>query len=261
MNILKHLDTIFQRKKGVLWLLFACVVHFLPAQIVNIEDKRVRLTDTVQLTGNVDVSFLLNKNDKQLITLSGSSFLEYGNKKYFIMSLTSASFTKGEGQNFVNEGFQHFRFNRDVTKKNVYEAYVQGQYNERLSLKFRGIGGTGLRFKFRFAKTQRLYLGTSYLLEYTQFSTQPQEALFHRLSNYISTNIQLKQFRFVTTAYYQPVLTDWRLYRLSSESSLNFLLTTSLTFRTTFRLTYDNSLPVSNQIWMYNLSNGIRWAF
>jgi hypothetical protein len=237
----------------------------LRGQIVNIEDKRIRLGDSITMKGFVDLGFNIFKNDKMLTTARASGQIEkLAWKRHFFLMLFGYNFAKAEGQNFLNDGFAHLRYNYEWNNHFVYEAFTQIQYNERTNILFRGLMGTGVRLKLKGGKN-RFYLGLAYMFEQNQFNRDliPRQNN-HRLSSYFSYNLNLGHLsRLVHTTYYQPILNDITNNRLSSEASLLFNFTKRLVFRATFNTSYDIDprLPETIPDWTYTWTNGLRWDF
>ncbi len=252
-------------KKGFIITLFFLTIHNLNGQIINIEDKRVALGDSIKFKGFGDLGVNFYRNDKQSMTFKANMQLEYVNRKHFVLLLSGFNLIRTEGvANTLNDGFTHLRYNYDLPKKWVYEAFVQGQYNERTRVLFRGLMGTGIRLKLKHGKKQRYYIGLAYFLESNQFKDTTARQLDNRLSGYLSYNINFgEKSRFVHTTYVQPRLDNWQNIRVSSEASLLFIISKHLTFRTTFNTSYDSDprLPESVPDWIYTLTNGLRFEF
>ncbi len=252
-------------KNGFIIIMFFLAIHNIKGQIINIEDKRVALGDSIKFKGFGDFGVNFYRNDKQLITIKANVQLEYVNRRHFALCLNGFNLIHNEGAaNTLNDGFTHVRYNYDLSKRWVYEAFVQGQYNERTRVLFRGLIGTGVRLKLKHGKKQRYYIGLSYFLESNQFKDSTVRQLDNRLSGYLSYNINFgEKSRFVHTTYAQPRLGNWQNIRVSSEASLLFVISKHLTFRTTLNTAYDSDprLPDSVPNWIYTLTNGLRFEF
>jgi Protein of unknown function, DUF481 len=243
--------------------IFVNMVH-LNGQIVNIEDKRVRLGDSITFKGYVDLGLNFYKNDKHLTTARASFQVEKALNKHFMMLIGGYNLVKGEGQNFLNDGFLHFRHNIDINRHLVWETFTQIQYNERTRMLFRGLLGGGMRIKLRLAQKQRFYIGTAYILEQNQFRDETPRQLNHRLSTYLSYNVQLpNKSRLVHTTYFQPLLTDFKNFRMASEVSWLMNITNRLIFKATANLSNDNDPRIPGEIpdLTYSWTNGLRWDF
>lgn len=251
-------------KTNLILFLLLCSCQ-LNAQIVNIEDKRTHRKDTSGIFGNVDLGANLVENGKTILTLAGGIKLELLRNKNLFLSLTNFNLVKVEENDFVNNGFQHFRYNYNFNNRLTYEAFLQGQYNERIRIQFRGLAGTGMRFQFVKKEKQKAFIGTAYMFEYEDIRDTSITHRNHRMSNYFSFN--LKPFSTLTlsgTTYYQPLLSNFNDVRLSSQTAVQVQITTKLSLRIAFSLTYDSRLKqdapdAPNTI--YSLVNGLRWKF
>jgi hypothetical protein len=255
----------FKRNILLINLLFFAS-FFLKSQIVNIEDKRLRLGDSITFKGFVDLGFNVFKNDKMLMTARVTGQLEkLAFQKHFFLLVGGYNFAKAEGQSFLNDGFVHLRYNFELNDHLVLEAFTQGQYNERTNILFRGLIGSGLRLKLKTGEKNRFYLGLAYMFEQNQYNRDliPTQNN-HRMSSYFSYNLNLtNNSRLVHTTYFQPLLNDFSNNMLSSEASLLFNFTKRLVFRATFNTSYDNDprLPETIPDLIYTWTNGLRWDF
>jgi hypothetical protein len=233
-------------------------------QVVNVEDRRVRLGDSTHWLGKADVGFNVIQNTQQFLTASAAVQVEFKEKKHFVLSLTAYNFAKSSTQDILNDGFQHLRYNYDVTERVVWEVYTQAQYNERIRLRLRTLAGTGFRFKLLRNPKAKLYLGASYFYEQTRFRDTTTDFVNHRLSFYVSFSSKLgPNARFASTTYYQPILSDVNNQRWASDNTLVLPITRKIAFRANLNLTYDTDprLPPSVPDLIYAWTNGLRVEF
>jgi hypothetical protein len=264
LKILRSLSRFFFGSPFFLLLFMLFFQTTIVAQVVNIEDRRMRVGDSLHWLGKADLGFNLIQNTQQFLTASAAVQVEFKEKKHFILSLTAYNFVKSSSQNILNDGFQHLRYNYDITDKIVWEVYTQAQYNERIRLRLRSLAGTGFRFKIVRKSTTRLYLGTSYFYEHTQFRDTTVPFFNHRLSIYAAFSHKIgATARFASTTYFQPILTDLGNMRWASDNSLLIPLTKKCAFRANLNLTYDTDprLPPSVPDLIYAWTNGIRLDF
>jgi hypothetical protein len=236
------------------------------AQIVNIEAKRKLInTDTTGWFGSTDLGFNLNENGKTVLTLTANATIEYLNDKNRWLSLTNYRVVRAEGQDFVNQGFQHIRYNRDWTEKVTWEVFGQAQYDERLTLRFRGLLGTGPRFQLIENEKGDLFFGTLYMFQYEELTENNIIYRDHRLSNYLSYRLNLgKNLKLTGTSYYQPLLNKPKVARLSSQTTLLFKITEKLSFKSAINISLDSRLSEAVEdvpIAIYSFVNGLKWVF
>jgi hypothetical protein len=242
-------------------LIFYSKIH---TQIINIEDKRVRLNDSIALKGYVDMAVNVYKNDKNLVAVSANSQLEYVKLRHLFLLIGGYNLVKAGSNNFLNDGYGHFRYNYDVSKNLTWEAFTQGQYNERTRSRFRALAGVGARFRFHFTEKNRFYLGTALMFEHNQFSDITPRQYDVRLSNYLSFTVNISdKIKLNNTTYFQPVLTDLGNFRVSSQGNVLFQITKKLVFKVSGNLILDKDarLPPSVPDLIYAWTNGLRWEF
>lgn len=237
------------------------------SQIVNIEKQRVNRPDSIHWTGHVNLGFNLVENNKTIITVNGDMRHDFSKKRHLFLSMSKYNLGKVDDEDFLNDGFQHFRYNYEINKWLVWEAFTQIQYNERINLKMRWLLGSGPRFKILNQDRYQLFFGTLYMYEYDNEvqGEEEEETIIHRdnrISSYLSLSLQpLENLQFNSTSYYQPVLSDLSDLRLSSESNLLIKITKHLRFSSTFSIVYDSRTPDGVPNTTYGFSNGVRFEF
>ncbi len=241
-------------------LFFCCSAS---AQILNIEDRRIRLADSVHLAGFVDAGFSVYHNNQTTATARLTAQGEYLKGRHFLLGVAQYDLIKSGAQRVLNEGFQHLRYDYGFHDRWVFEAYEQIQYNEQIAMQSRNLVGAGLRFKLSKSFNRRVVAGLSYMFESERFKDSASLHINHRLSSYIAFIIKLsRDSKFVSTTYYQPKITDFSSRRVSSTASLLFKFTKNLVFNASFNLTDDVDRELSNiQPVVYSLTNGARWNF
>jgi hypothetical protein len=249
----------------VIFILIHFVLNTLSAQIINVEDRRVKLGDTIAFKGFADMGFNLYQTDKRLLSGRANIQMEYVHQRHFFLSMTGYNFVQADKTKYLNDGFQHLRYNYELDPDEwVWEAFVQAQYNERTRILFRGLTGTGIRWKLKKYVKQKVYIGILYMFERNELNKTEVLENNHRLSSYLSFNFKINSVsKFSSTTYFQPLLNQLNNYRLSSESALVFGLSKKWSFKATFTMNYDNDprLPVNFPDLTYNWVNGLRYDF
>jgi putative salt-induced outer membrane protein YdiY len=245
-----------------LYLTFSVVAS---AQIVNIEDRRAAASDTTAWFGQVDLGFDLKQNGSDILTLLGGIQAEYLQKRQRYLGVISFNQIIINDNNFVNEGVVHFRYNNDLSERISGEIFLQGQFNERLALAFRGLAGTGARLELFQKGNQKAFLGVAYMYEYDQIWDSTLVFNDHRLSTYLSFQLRpLDNLTISSTNYYQPKLDPWGDYRLSSKSEVSIQISRQFSFITAFSISFDTRLDrelpeVPSTI--YAFTNRLRFSF
>lgn len=248
--------------KRCLFYLFIVIPFISYGQIVNIEDRRHIFKDSVGWFETLNVGFNLLKNDERVVDLNGTFQIEVHQKKRIFLSLTKFQFIRAGDKDFVNQGFQHLRFTRMLSDFLSIESFGQMQYNEQVFIKFRGLLGMGPRIKLFHKKRRKLHLGMAYMYEYEETTGTNAIHRVHRLSSYLSLAYKFNDIlSLASTTYFQPNFETIRDYRMSSETTLRFVVFKNIHFTTGFSYTFDTRVPEGAPDTIYSLSNGIRYAF
>ncbi len=250
----------------LLFLFFLFIV--LPesdAQIVNIEDRRIKSTnDSTNWYGNVQIGATFYKVRDQVLQLNGTGHVQYKHEKSLFLLLVDGSFLRAGDQDFDEKAFAHFRYNYDLSERLVAEAYTQAQYNKLLLINLRALFGAGVRYRILKSENgqQRIYGGLAYLFEHNDFLEEHGSTNWNRLSTYLSLTLRMKNgAKVVSTTYFQPQFSDFSNNRFSTETRLDSPLSTKLFFHTAFSLSMDQALPVDAPTTTYRWSNGLTYRF
>ena len=234
------------------------------AQIVNIEDQR-RGFDTLGWYGQIDLGGNLTRNQNKVLSLNGNVRVDRKGTDQALLALADYRLVQVSGNNALNAGFLHLRYARYLSEAWRWEAFTQVQYNEQLRLGLRTLVGTGPRVKLLARGKNRVYLGALYMYEYDKVAEGSITYRDHRLSSYLSFSLYpLANVVVTNTTYYQPVIPDFRLPRLSSITALSVSLTDRLAFSTKYSITHDallvqglEDVPATTYEWI----NGLRYSF
>ena len=115
--------------------------------------------------------------------------------------------------------------------------------------------------------SSQLFFGLLYMFEHEEARNEfenpepfTEEVVLddHRLSTYLSVGFRITPYITLNqVAYFQPNLSNFEDFRISSETSLNVKVTSRLSFRTYFQLVYDTEPLVPVPRSMYVLNNGL----
>lgn len=244
------------------FLMLNLVAFQLTAQIVNVEDKRSTFTDSIQWVEQLELGFNLTHNKKDVFNIKGKAQIEFTYYDKLLISITNFNFVKAGDQNFINEGFQHLRYNSKLKEKLTFEIFAQVQYNERTNIALRALAGTGLRTRIFQKEKDKGYLGISYMYEFEEESLEVIKHHNHRLNTYLSFSWHPQpNIRVASTSYYQPLFTNPKDYRLSSQTAAIFSFSKRLDFKTTFSILYDTRAAVGAPKTVYKFLNSFRYSF
>ena len=182
--------------------------------------------------------------------------------KHLILFKNSVYFQKIEDENFTNSGVSHVRYNYRFHKRMAWEFFVQGQYNKVSLIDFRGLIGTGPRFKLSTSENYKFYLGTLVIYEQEELSDGSDIQRNLRGSTYLSFSLYpTDRLTIVSTTYYQPRFSDLGDFRLSSQSSLAIDLIKNLSLSINYNFIYDETPALGIPNSQYSFTTGLAYSF
>ncbi|GEQ85348.1 hypothetical protein ULMS_08560 [Patiriisocius marinistellae] len=245
-----------------LLILFIFISFASSGQILNAESLR-KVTDTSGFSGAASLNFALKRNTNDFITLSNNIHVQYKMNNHLVLFKNDIAFQKIEGDDFENSGIQHLRYNYKLKPRLAWEAFGQAQYNKINKIKFRGLLGTGPRFKVSKADNYRVYIGTLAMLEYEEVDdgATPLQKDF-RGSTYLSFSLYpTNNVSIVSTTYYQPLLKEISDYRISSQSALVVSMFKNFGLKLAYTFIYDAQPAVGIPNSQYDFTTGINYSF
>ncbi|MFC2114613.1 DUF481 domain-containing protein [Bacteroidota bacterium] len=240
------------------FLSFSCSLF---AQVVNIEKKRV--SDTIGLQGDVLLSLDLTSNISKIFLFKNDIQLQYMRNRNTFLFFNNITYVKAAGQNFINSGFQHLRYNYNFKPHFLQaECFTQYQYNLINKVQSRFLLGGGPRFSFIDSARIQLILGPLFMYENEKLTSENVHSGRMRMSTYISFNYQLtKILNFSHITYYQPDLKNFSDYRIASETNLKIKISDKLSIKLIYVLNYDSDPPLQIPSLVYSLSNALNYSF
>lgn len=236
------------------------------AQLVNIEAQRIQ-SDSVRFAGNAGIHFAYQKtNGITSARFSAATALQLKSKslRHMYLILGSYDIARSFKMTSNHAGFGHLRYNYKINKWLRYEVFTQLQFNELLSLKYRILGGTGLRFKLHKGKLFNTYIGVSAFFEHEEV-TLPVTTFNDdvRFSTYgvISWKFPKEKGEFTSVTYYQPSSVSIADYRVTTQNTLVLNLIKHLAFTTQFNYFIDTRPPEGVNREVISIENGLRFSF
>ena len=239
---------------------------FLPfitnAQVINVENLR-RVTDTTGWSGFTRLDLHLIKNKNTIFGISNRTRIQYKTKNHLWLFINDLDFREANSNKFVSRNAQHLRYNYRFNDKIALEAFLQSQTDEIAAIRFRGLVGTGLRFKLSKNEKYKFYLGSLVMYEHENVNSDVEEANRDwRSSSYFSMSLfPKKNISIVSTTYYQPRFDMFSDFRISSQSTIALGIFKNLSFTTNFTYQYDQFPVLGIPKEQYRLTNGILYMF
>ncbi|MBR9832595.1 DUF481 domain-containing protein [bacterium] len=240
---------------------FSCLPFGIFSQIVNIEDQRQNAPE-MGLSGQADFNFNINKNTTVLYQLGNRIQARYREDEHLFLFFNEINLVKADGEDFVNGGFQHLRYNKIISEKFRWEAFTQSQYNGVQKIDWRYLLGAGPRFTLLNTDSLAINTGVLTMFEYEQLKEGLGSEATVRLSAYLSFKFDItKNMNLSSTTYYQPKVWNFKDYRISNETTFNIGLTNKLSLKVVYTLVYDSRPAFEVPETIYNLKNAISYKF
>ncbi|MEM7185574.1 MAG: DUF481 domain-containing protein [Bacteroidota bacterium] len=246
------------------FILFICLLSgpLCVAQILNAESLR-KVTDTSGFSGNMGANFALKRNVNDFLVIGTDIHIQYKKDPHLFIFRNDVKFQKIDESKFENSGITHLRYNYRFAPRVAWEGFLQGQYNKVNLIEFRGLVGTGPRFKLTKSEKYKFYLGVLSMLEYEEVTdgiTPLQRDI--RGSSYLSFSLYpTEHIAIISTTYYQPLWSDVSDYRISSQSSLAVGLFANFALKINYTFTYDTVPAVGIRKSQYDFSTGVAYIF
>ncbi|MFW5725648.1 MAG: DUF481 domain-containing protein [Bacteroidota bacterium] len=234
----------------------------LHAQLVNVEKRRKEAKSGFQ--GHIDLNLALTQNTRQIFETGTTAHVQYHHDRHTILILNNINFMRVEGDDLINHGFQHLRYNYTLGKGfTTAEIFTQHQYNSIRLLKQRFLLGAGPRFRIYENETLGLYIAPLVMFEQEKLNDKERTHTNKFKGDlYISATYTIdERIDFSHTTYYQPDIARLNEFRVSSDTSLELKYNESFSFIVTYSLAFDSHPPQDIPRLFYTLRNGIKYNF
>ncbi|MCL4282581.1 MAG: DUF481 domain-containing protein [Flavobacteriales bacterium] len=230
------------------------------AQVVNIESRRF-MNDTVPWTGFVNFRFNVSESGQRSLNFGLNGAVQYihGKDRWFFIN--DLAFSQVEANDFLNTGFQHFRYNYRKDSLWTGEAFAQAQYNKPLKLDLRLTLGAGPRLTALNTRKWQVNLGTALMLEREAITDGPVEVV-GRSSSYAAATLKFSAMVSLTgVAYYQPKVFDASDQRVALEGAFLIAVSKQITLESRINLLKDSTPPQGVNDMNYSWTNMFGYRF
>ena len=249
--------------KKLFFIVFFCYGFLLNAQVINVEGLR-KSSDSTRFLGKVSLDIELSKNVNTAFNISNNVVLQYSIDKSTFLFLNELEIKEVNDQKFTNKSVQHLRYNYRFHKKVAFESFAQFQKDKVSFINYRTLAGLGTRFKVHQSEKNNFFIGILFMYEYENSVGVTTDIIEQttRGDFYLSFDFRPKKSIIISsTTYYQPKISAFDDYRISSETSLSVSVFKNLDFTTTFSYQFDVLPVIGIPKEQYKLVNGITYNF
>lgn len=255
--------------RTLIFPILACLPALLAMPLQGqVNTEKLRRSEAMQgVAFTSGFSLGLQKGNSDFVSAAVAARVDWVRSRNDNFLVLQYDFMESNAGKIANKGFLHLRSMWEVSSLLTVEGFTQVEFNEFTSLTDRELLGSGLRVHALASGDDSTgasfdaWLGIGAMYEHEHYATSPSAVTYDRIrsTNYLTVNADLdgrSALRLI--AYYQPLFNDPGDYRFISDASLEFRLTTALTFTLTTSYRY-NSRPVLN-VGRYDLQvrNGLR---
>jgi hypothetical protein len=245
----------------ILFFLFSFIIYNAEAQLVNIEKSRKEARPGFQ--GHIDLNLMLTRNTRQIIETGTTAHLQYTSGRHTLLALNNLGFMRVEGENLINNGFQHLRYNYKIGNGfTTAEFFTQHQYNSIRLLQRRFLLGGGPRFRIFENESTGVFIAPLVMYEQELLNDDSPRTDRFKGDLYVSfTWSPDERITFSHTTYYQPDFALMSEYRIASETGMEMQFMANFSFLITYNLAFDSHPPADIPELFYTLRNGIKYNF
>lgn len=227
---------------------------------VNMEKAR-RGLETSGFSGDIGLTYALTLGNSELYLLGLSPNIVWRHRRHQIFTINELQRVSTDDGAIINKGFSHLRYNFDLGRLPVYEAFAQAQYDKSRDLTARYLAGTGLRLRIVQRESTTFAIGIAGIYEYEELSSGEITKLI-RASDYLSFRLRSGDRLTISgTAYLQPAFSDFDDIRILLEANLAFGITGDLSFTHTLGYRYDSLPPPDIKEYDLSIKNGLSFMF
>jgi putative salt-induced outer membrane protein YdiY len=226
---------------------------------VNIESKRTDLKNNSKLISELGLD--LRKGAVKELEIKYALRFDYKfNSKHKLINLFEYSYGEANDEKFKNEMFFHSRLTSMIWNKEKlgFELFVQTQKNEFYNINLRQLLGTGLRYKLFHINIFDGYIGLGLMKEYENLQNEKDNNDI-RSTNYLTFILEKnKKYKILNTTYYQPLINNYRDYRINSEFAVIFEFSKNIGLKNSVVYLYDSNPP--EDIEKSNISTNVNFV-
>ena len=240
---------------------------------VNCQIISIDKTDTLSYNhkakwdGNISEGIEIDKQNTTLFDATNTADFSVSKWKNLFIFSGSERFTFTSAQDFLNTGYLHVRWRYKYKNKLHAEAYSQYQWDDKIGMKYRIVGGGNIRYNLLHKTKSDLVIGTGLLYESEGWNYEGVDtskihisgpAIYvHRLKSntYLKWEGSLSSTVNLTTAlFYQGSFDNYFQPRLSGTINLDAAINTHLSFGFKFYCMYDANpvVPITNTYWSFS---------
>ena len=234
-------------RKLILFLVYICGIGIFSMEYVLAQENAEQIIEE-GLSADIDLNFRIKTGNVDVMDTGSNFRFEYKNRKNLTFFVWNMQYAIKENNKFMNRGFAHIRYNR-ITKKVIWEFYVQQSFNEFIRLTSRTLAGVGGKFILWEGEKPIIHFGSSYMVEREHIdissgSIEKPITVNQRLSNYLAFNWNpSNRVDLVNSIDFQPRIDRFSDIRILNTFVLKMGFTSRLSTKMIITFGYDSNPP------------------
>ena len=240
--------------------LFCCAVPSQAWAIVNVlpapGSEATGLSGSATLKGNIKTG------NTELIDVGLSTTTVYGSDDFQTSLKAAINYGEKSDETYLYNSFEHLRIRYKLTDFVTPEAFLQHQFNQFTSIKFRGLIGIGAAFSLWSQDASHLVFGSTLMVEQEVASGEAikfdADKIVSRWSNYLQIDFKTDtDVTFSSTIFVQPQMTNVKDIRILNETGFSVKVRKNISLGSSFKLAYD-SRPISESVEKLDTATTVR---
>ncbi len=244
----------------LLFIFHLALITNIEAQVVNIEKQRTDKNKAFY--GNVQASMQYENSKKVIWQNSTSSDLYFRWGRHYFMSFTSWDYISAGKENLQDKGHEHIRYNFMIDSLFAFEIFGQYQFNDLRKIKYRTLGGAGLRLNIIAGDSLKWFTGSSIMYEERYFTYKAPGQYHWRINLYTNLLWNISDATKLSgIVYFQPSVYNFSNHNISGEAQIQIRLIKKLSLIVNTTLTYETTPPENVANFYSVVRNGVKWEF
>jgi hypothetical protein len=230
------------------------------AQVINIEKQRK--DEVKSYYGSIKAGFQYQESSTSQWRTSIDADIYLRLKNHLFMSFTNWDYFRSGNDQLQDYGYEHLRYNWLLDSTFTIEVFGQYQFNDFRNVKYRALGGAGVRLNIFSGDSLRWFSGLSGMYEDRFFTYQGTGQHHWRINLYTNLDWDMSANTNLSGIIYaQPAIDDFNDINISGEARLKINLIQKLKFYVSSTLTYETNPPEGASNLYTVVKNGISWEF
>jgi len=213
------------------------------------------------------LSLALYKGNTDMFILDSNVRFDLHKGKNSGFLIGNLSYGEKNGESYLNKGFVHIRYIRNISKILMAETFAQMAFNDFILLNRRALTGVGFRLRLFKNKIKseyfKVYIGSGMMFENEKFDpsnnnkAKPETSLF-KSTSYISLSYSSDKITIKDVTSLQTNIGKNSSTRIYSDMQFSIKLSEKLSYTASLTYRYDNNPAPTIKNYDIQIKNGLK---